>query len=114
MKNYTWTATDLYTVDTDTQTSYVVDVVYEVVGTETNDGTDYESSLSNTATFEIKEDGESGEYVAFADLTNEVVIGWVKEQLGEVNISNLEASIAGMIDSQITPPVAPAKKDLPW
>ena len=44
MKNYTWTATDLYAVDTDTQTSYVVDVVYEVVGTETNDKNDYESS----------------------------------------------------------------------
>lgn len=114
MKNYTWTATDLYTVDTDTQTSYVVDVVYEVVGAETNDGTEYTSSISNTAMFEIKEDGESGEFVAFADLTNETVIAWVKEQLGTVNISNLEASVGGMIDSQITPPVAPAKTDLPW
>ena len=111
MKNYTWTATDLYTVDTDTQTNYVVDVVYEVVGAETNDGTEYTASISNTAAFEV-EDGD--DFVAFADLTNAIVIGWVKEQLGAVNISNLEASIGGMIDSQITPPVAPAKKDLPW
>lgn len=111
MKNYTWTTTDLYTVDTDTQTNYVVDVVYEVVGTETNDGTEYTSSISNTATFEV-EDGDN--FVAFADLTNAIVIGWVKEQLGAVNISNLEASVGGMIDSQITPPVAPAKTDLPW
>ena len=111
MKIYIWNITNLYTVNTDTESNYVVDALYEVVGTEESGGETYTASLSNTASFEVIE-GES--FIPYADLTDEIVVGWVKDQLGSTNISNLEASVGGMIDSQINPPVSPENTPLPW
>ena len=111
MKIYIWNITNLYTVNTDTESNYVVDALYEVVGTEESGGKTYTASLTNTASFEVIE-GES--FIPYADLTDEIVVGWVKDQLGSTNISNLEASVGGMINSQINPPVSPENTPLPW
>lgn len=111
MKNYTWTVTNLYTIDTDTETDYVVDAIYEIVGTEESGGETYTASLSNTASFEVVQ-GES--FTPYADLTDAMVVGWIQAELGADGVSNLEASVGGMIDSQITPPVSPENTPLPW
>jgi len=111
MKNYTWKVTNLYTIDTDTETDYVVDAIYEVVGTEESGGETYTSSLIGTATFEVVQ-GDS--FTPYADLTDAMVVGWVKEELGADGVSNYEASVGGMIDSEITPPVSPENTPLPW
>ncbi len=111
MKNYTWTVTNLYTLDTQTETDYVVNALYDVVGEETSGGKTYTATLTDTATFEVIQ-GES--FIPYADLTDEIVVGWVKDQLGADGVSNLEASVGGMIDSQITPPVSPENTPLPW
>jgi len=111
MKNYTWTVTNLYTIDTDTETDYVVDAIYEIVGTEENGGETYTASLSNTASFEVVQ-GES--FTPYADLTDAMVVGWIQSELGTDGVSNLEASVGGMIDSEITPPVSPENTPLPW
>lgn len=111
MKNYTWTVTNLYTIDTDTETDYVVDAIYEIVGTEENGGETYTASLSNTSSFEVVQ-GES--FTPYADLTDAMVVGWIQSELGTDGVSNLEASVGGMIDSEITPPVSPENTPLPW
>lgn len=111
MKNYIWTVTNLYTIDTDTETDYVVDALYEIVGTEENGGETYTASLSNTASFEVVQ-GES--FTPYADLTDAMVVGWIQSELGTDGVSNLEASVGGMIDSEITPPVSPENTPLPW
>ena len=111
MKNYTWTVTNLYTLDTQTETDYVVNALYDVIGEETSGGKTYTATLTDTATFEVIQ-GES--FIPYADLTNEIVVGWVKDQLGADGVSNLEASVGGMIDSQITPPVSPENTPLPF
>ena len=49
MKNYKWTVTNLYTIDTDTETDYVVDAIYEVVGTEDSGGETYTASVPTTS-----------------------------------------------------------------
>ena len=41
MKNYNWQVTNLYTLDTTTETDYVVNAVYDVIGTETSEGVEY-------------------------------------------------------------------------
>ena len=38
MKIYIWNITNLYTVNTDTESNYVVDALYEVIGTEESGG----------------------------------------------------------------------------
>ena len=105
---YTWSVTNLYTIPvSSSEPDYVVTALYELVGV---DGT-YTSSISNSAQFEVSSEGD---FIPYADLTNEIVISWVKEQLGVDGVANLEASIQGQIDSQINPPVSPENTPLPW
>lgn len=111
MKNYTWTVTNLYTEDKDGHTNYVVDAIYEIVGTEESGGTTYTAELSNTATFEVV---QGDDFIPYADLTNAIVIGWIQDQLGTDGVSNLESSVGGMIDSQINPPTFPVNTPLPF
>ena len=55
---------------------------------------------------------EGGAYMPFAELTQEQVVGWVKDSLGAEQVASLEASVATQIENQINPPVVtPA---LPW
>lgn len=111
MKNYTWAITSLYTLDVDSETDYVVTATYDILGTETVDGVEYTGSLAGGESFEVT---EGSEFIPYADLTNEVVAGWVKEKLGEILVSNLEASVGAEIDLKVTPPTVPTKTALPW
>jgi hypothetical protein len=52
-------------------------------------------------------------FIPYADLTNTIVVGWIQSELGEDGVSNLEASVAGMINSEINPPVSPQNTPLP-
>jgi hypothetical protein len=107
MTNFTWAVTALYTETIGNEQDYVVIANYEVVGV---DG-EYTASLSNTAQFSTE---SVSEFIPYADLTNEIVIGWIQAELGEDGVSNLEACIQGQIDSLINPPVSPENTPLPW
>jgi hypothetical protein len=106
MTQYTWNVTALYTETIDGEQNYVVIANYEVVGV---DGT-YSAFLSNIARFST---ASVTPFVPYEDLTNEIVIGWIQEELGVDGVSNLEACIQGQIDSQINPPVTPQNTPLP-
>jgi hypothetical protein len=108
MTKYTWTITNLYTQTIDGKEDYVVTAIYDVVGT---DGTYTASMTSNTAQFSTQ---DVTEFTPYADLTEAIVINWVKESLGENGIISIEACIQGQIDSEINPPVTPQETPLPW
>ena len=107
MTTYTWNVTSLYTETIDGEQNYVVIANYEVVGV---DG-EYTASLSNIARFNT---ASVTPFVPYEDLTNDIVIGWIQDELGVDGVSNLEACIQGQIDSQINPPVTPQNTPLPW
>jgi hypothetical protein len=108
MTNYIWKITNLYTQTIDGKEDYVVTALYSVTGF---DGT-YEASLSsNSANFSTE---DVTEFTPYQDLTEEIVINWVKETLGENGIISIEACIQGQIDSQINPPQVPVNTPLPW
>jgi hypothetical protein len=107
MTTFTWAVTALYTETIADQEDYVVIANYEVVGV---DG-EYTASLSNIARFSTE---SVSEFIPYADLTNEIVVGWVQEELGVDGVSNLEACIQGQINSLITPPVSPVNTPLPF
>lgn len=107
MINYTWTIKNLWTKTVDGQQDYVVIAAYDVTGV---DG-EFSSSLSNTAQFSTE---SVSSFVPYADLTEEIVLGWIKADLGENGINSIEASIAGQIESQKNPPVVPVNSPLPW
>lgn len=51
-------------------------------------------------------------FTPFASLTEAQVIGWVKDALGEEQVTSYEESVTAQIEAQINPPVVtPA---LPW
>lgn len=105
--NYNWNITNLYTIDAEGVSGYVVNALYEVVGV---DG-EYTATCQGSAQFTVSE-GLS--FVPYADLTNEVVVGWITEELGTDGVSNTEANIVGQINSQKNPPVSPSNTRLPW
>jgi len=107
---YNWQVTNLFTLDIVSEAGYVVTALYEVVGVETVSGTEYTASLSNSAQFEVT---EGSTYIPYEDLTNEIVVGWIQSQLGEDGVNNLQASILGMINSEINPPISPQNTELP-
>lgn len=51
-------------------------------------------------------------FTPFASLTEAQVIGWVKDALGEEQVTGYEESVAGQIEAQINPPVV--TPPLPW
>jgi hypothetical protein len=110
MKNYNWNVTNLYTLDTTTETDYVVNAIYDVVGTETSNGVEYTASLGGSAQFSVT---QGATFVPYSDLTNTLVVEWIQDGLGENGVANYEASVGGMIDSEITPPVSPVNTPLP-
>jgi hypothetical protein len=107
MTTYTWTVTALYTETIASEQNYVVIANYEVIGT---DGT-YSASLSNNARFST---ASVSPFIPYQDLTNDIVIGWIQDELGTDGVANTEACIQGQIDSQINPPVVPQNTPLPW
>jgi hypothetical protein len=107
---YNWQVTNLFTLDEAVETNYVVTALYEVAGVETVSGTEYTASLSNSAQFEVV---QGATFIPYADLTNTLVVGWIQSQLGEDGVNNLQASVEGMINSEINPPITPQNTELP-
>ena len=107
MTTFTWAVDALYTETIADQQDYVVIANYTLVGV---DG-EYEASISNTAQFSTE---SVGDFIPYDELTNEIVVGWIQEELGEDGVANIEACIQGQINSLITPPVSPVNTPLPF
>jgi hypothetical protein len=52
-----------------------------------------------------------GDLIPFADLTEETVVGWVKEKFGEEKVTEIEAALQAQLDEQRAPSKAAG---LPW
>ena len=104
MITYDW---NCKTVDVHPQEEGQTDVVYNVhwivTGTSdelNSDGNPFISSAIGTQIVPLSEDGA---FIPFEDLTNEIVVGWTKEAMGEENVVNIETSIANQIQDLISP-----------
>lgn len=107
MTTFNWTVKQLYTQTIDGEQNYVVIANYDVVGV---DG-EYSSSISDSAKFSTD---NVDNFTPYDQLTNDIVVGWIKSVLGPDTVANYEESIQGQIDSQINPPVTPQDTPLPW
>ena len=106
MTNYTWTVNTLWTETVDGQQDYVVIASYTTTGV---DGT-YTASLQNTAQFST---ASVSPFIPYDELTNDIVVGWIQQELGVNGVNSIEACIQGQIDSQINPPVTPEVTPIP-
>jgi len=106
MTNYTWAITALYTVS-QPDPDYVVNAIWKLTGVDGQ----YIASIGGNTIFTSQ---QGSTFIPYDQLTEEIVIGWVQDSLGETGISNYEANVQGQIDSQINPPVSPQNTPLPW
>jgi hypothetical protein len=98
---FTWKIAQL---ERETSDGYVFTAHYTV---DANDGT-YKAGAYGSLGFERPE----GELIPFADLTEELVIGWVKEALGgNEKVAEIEGALQAQIDEQRNPTKAAG---VPW
>ena len=97
MITYDW---NCKTVDVRPQEEGQTDVVYNVHWVVTGVNGDY--SVTNIGT-QIVPLSEDGAFIPFEDLTNEIVVGWTKEAMGEETVSSIENGIANQIEALINP-----------
>jgi hypothetical protein len=107
MINYTWKVTQLLTETIEGNENYVVIAHCETIGV---DG-EYSASVPNVIQFSTE---DVTVFVPYEDLTEEMVIAWIKESLGEEGVLSIEASIQAQIEAQKNPPVTPQETPLPW
>ena len=106
---YTWTATSLigYPV-IDGETDVVTRACYTVLA---DDGEGHTADYSNFALTPID---PSVPFIPYADLTNDIVIGWVQYNIGPDLIAAIQGSLAIQVERQIDPPKEPEVLPLPW
>ena len=101
MTTTTWNVAQM---ERHTADGIVITVHYTI---EANDGT-YSSSAYGSVGLEQPE----GNVIPYADLTPEVVIGWVQEKLGGAEkVAEIEAALQAQIDEQRAPSKAAG---VPW
>ena len=104
MTTFEWNCktVDVYPTSGD-NTDVVYNVHWRVTGTSDQvdaDGNAYTATSIGTQTLNTE---EIVDFVAFEDLTNEIVTGWVQAAMGEEAVANLETSLNNQIDALITP-----------
>ena len=103
MTTFTTTIDAMYTLQ-QPEPDYVVNVLWTVTGV---DG-EYTAEIGGNTTFNSAD--QVGPVIPYADLTPEIVLGWIPAN----QIASAQACVQGQIDSRITPPVSPAQTPLPW
>ena len=97
---FTWHIAQL---ERETADGYVFTAHYTV---DASDGT-YSAGAYGSQGFERPED----DMIPFADLTEEIVIGWVKDKFGDEKVAEVEAALQAQLDEQRAPSKA---SGLPW
>lgn len=106
---YTWTVTNLtgYPVF-DGQTDVVTTAYCTVVA---DDGQGHTASIQVIQPTPLDTERP---FIPYADLTNDIVVGWVQDELGVEGVNSIYASLDGDIAAQINPPPSPESLPLPW
>lgn len=97
---FTWAIANL---ERETADGFVYTAHYTVNAT---DGEAYSAGAYGSIGFERPE-----ELIPFDDLTEEIVIGWVKEKLGEEKVEQVETALQSQIDEKRAPTKA---SGTPW
>ena len=101
--------TTTFTWAIDNLEHYITDgIVYLVYYSVRADNGTYVNSISNSTRLEQPK----GNVIPYADLTPELVIGWVQDKLGgEEKVAEIEAALQAQLDEQAAPTKAAG---VPW
>lgn len=110
MKNtHIWTVDALSVQNTNPQFPNDVIIVQWHVTATSPKGTVAEFSLSTRIA-----PASEGDFVPYDQLTEDQVIGWVKEELGAEYVATIEQNLDLNIEAQENPPPCPTPAPLPW
>jgi hypothetical protein len=98
---YQWSVANM---DRTLSNGYVGTVHYTI---SADDGT-YASSAYGSLGLEAPEEDDA---IPYAQLTPEIVTGWVKEKFGDEKVTEIEGALAAQIEQQRTPTTGTG---LPW
>jgi hypothetical protein len=98
---FTWRVANL---ERETSDGYVYTAHYTI---DANDGA-YSAGAYGSLGLERPEEDEM---IPFAQLTEEIVVGWVKEKLTEEKVEEVEAALQAQLEEQHSPSKAVG---LPW
>ena len=105
-----WIVERLEVHPTEDGLSMVVDsVAWRVNAHGVTDGNDYFSTDYGTTKIDAP---DVAEFVPYDQLTPEIVLGWVKNHLGEVTVASIESKLTNQINEQANPSVI--VPPLPW
>ena len=106
---YTWTVTNLtgYPVF-DGQTDVVTTAYCTVVA---DDGQGHTASIQVIQPTPLDPEAP---FIPYDELTNDIVVGWVQNSLGQSGVLSIMAALDGDIAAQINPPESPENLPLPW
>ena len=107
MTTYNWTITNLYTKTVDELQDYVVNTAFNVEGI---DG-EFSAIVNGTQMFTVK---EGAGFIPYSELTQDTVVEWIKEELGETGLFSITSYIDQQIELEKNPPVVPENTPLPW
>jgi len=103
----TWT---IHQLERKSDDGFVFNVHWRYSFTDTDDsGKTYYADTHGVASY--TQDPESENYIPYEDLTEEIVIDWVKDYLGEEGLENMENNLSQQIENQKNPPVLTG---VPW
>ena len=104
MTTYTWKVSQLERESSD---GYVFTAHWTVNATETVEDKTYSAGAYGSIGLERPEE----DLIAFEELTEELVVSWVLDKLGEEQVVNMETSLTNQIQEQKTPSKI---QGLPW
>jgi|TARA_R110000744_G_C18885273_1_gene507218 hypothetical protein len=87
----------------------VIAAHWQAVDSEVVDGVIYSGRSYGTCGF--SPDPAASSYVPYADITQEMAVGWAKDSLGEGQVASIEAAIVAQIEESISPITA---SGTPW
>ena len=104
MTTYTWKVSQL---ERETSDGYVYTAHWTVNATETVEDKTYNAGAYGSIGLERPEE----DLIPFENLTEELVVSWVLDKLGEEQVTNMETSLTNQIQEQKTPSKL---QGLPW
>jgi hypothetical protein len=111
---YNWTLTSLRKQNTDTLSNVIVGTQWRLVGTD-EDG--YTGTFNGATPFEIRDLNNDG-FVDYHDLSEDLVLGWIKNEVSGSTPANYMNHINQQIQKQISHTkyvnMDVQERDLPW
>ena len=101
---YNWNCrtVDVHPTEGD-ETNVVYNVHWQVTGTSDELDPQDEPYQSNSVGTQIVTYDPESEFIPFDELTNEIVVAWTKDAMGEELVSNIEGTLLQEIESKINP-----------